>query len=227
MDAMEHEPFQDGPTEVGDLLPELIAPAAPLVEPDSDTEAEAGSGRRAVQSRLKQSHSRTQLTTSDRLEYLWRTHNYISGNFRLADAKAAVTIVVATSLIGSLYAAGLHKSFICGPPTCWSPLAWLAASSFLLLALAVLFGAWTLYPRLWNTKQVDYIYWEQILAHSGGVDYWEAFHSKSAEALARSLSTNIHTIALLCKHKYRALRVATWFALLGGGVGAILLLIRK
>ena len=91
----------------------------------------------------------------------------------------------------------------------------------------MLLGSLSVYPRLWSTEQHDFIYWENILAHGQSLEYWEEFRSESAEGLARGLCVNIRTIASLCKHKYRLLRVATWLALLGGGMGAALLLLHR
>jgi hypothetical protein len=222
MESQGFEEYGSGPQ---DLFPELTSPIHPLAEVEGVEESER-LRRPQANPALVAKLNEAEFTIFERLDYLWRTHTYISGNFRLADAKAAVTIVFGSSIIGSLYAARLHEPCLDGPMDQWSPATWLAASAFVALGTSILLSALSVQPRLWNTEGPDHIYWENILSHKSVEAYWSQFHKETAEDLEHGLCTNIYAIASVCQRKYRCLRISVWLALLGGGLGATLLIAR-
>lgn len=221
--GMENQDFERPGAGRDEIFLELTPLPDPITEAPHESEEQGRDRRVTPPPQAPSAFSPTEFTIFERLDYLWRTHTYITGNFRLADAKAAVTIVFATSLIGTQYAARLHHSFARQPLAVWGAPGWLSVLSFLSLGISVLLAAWSVYPRLWNTQKIDYIYWENILSHSSGKAYWEFFHKDSAEELEQGLCNNIYTLASLCQRKYRCLRTASWIALFGGVVSVALL----
>ncbi len=222
MESNEHEALSAGHE---NLLPELTSPIDPLVEVEGVEQTDRFR-RSRVDSEIVPKLNQVEFTVFERLDYLWRTHNYISGNFRLADAKAAVTIVFGSTIVGSLYAAQLHKPLFTVPLNAWSATTWLEAATFTVIGASILLSAISVQPRLWNTEGPDHIYWKNILSHKSVEDYWNHFRKEKADDLEHGLCTNIFAISTVCQKKYRLIRLSMWLGLLGGGMAVFLLLIR-
>ena len=71
---MQDTNFEGHQSESGDLLPELIAPAAPMVESDADPGEQGQARRQDPEPELSRSICRAEFSIFERLDYLWRTH---------------------------------------------------------------------------------------------------------------------------------------------------------
>lgn len=226
-----HQEAGDTTERNSDALPELIPPQEPLVRPD-DTEP----GDQTSMGTCLPAVAPVALTSSTKhkpdlpnpdVSYLWNVHTYINEYIRFSDTKAGVIIVFSSALIGSLYAAKLHVAFVSAAMNAWNTGAWVSASAFLLLALSVVFSAWSIVPRLWNDQPRGFIFWQSILAHGDAQSYRCSFQGASSFELVEHLSGHIFTLSRVCDSKYRLVTLGMWCVLIGGLLAGILLLLRS
>jgi hypothetical protein len=164
---------------------------------------------------------------TDRTEdFLWKVHSYTNDYIRFADTKAAVVIAWASALVSGLYGLKAHHflapaKFDTADPALWPTLqGGLAATAFLFLGLAFVMAMAVVMPRLWTKKTTGFIFWEDILGHVSGTALLNDL--ERSQETKKHLADHLFQIAQISRRKYRRLRWAIGFSLVGGVAAAFL-----
>jgi hypothetical protein len=164
-------------------------------------------------------------TTYDRLSFLWSVHSFTNDYVRFADNKTTAVVVIASGLIGALYSGGAHRRFMLFGVAQWDWKAWSGLLAFVFLALGVLSGAWSVMPRLWSGNKRGFVFWENVLRFRTALDYARCLRAESFEGLVDCLADDLFAVSSICRAKYRWLRLSICLTLLGGLLGASVLIL--
>jgi hypothetical protein len=101
-----------------------------------------------------------------------------------------------------------------------------SALAFVLLALSVLIGVWSVIPRL-PTKQLSgLVFWESILVHATGDLYARTLVQQDESALTEHLCVQVHTVAGVAQTKYKYVSISMWLGLVGSICAGFVLLLK-
>jgi hypothetical protein len=189
--------------------------------------------------------------SANRLDFLWKTHSYISEYIRFADTKATVVIALSTGLLAALLATKAHHW--CAPSTL-SPInpvwkdTWLGAgacSAYTLLVLAFICAILALSPRLWSTQvaglwetlkhllfiktspakhERGYVFWDQILVHGSAEQFWNDFLATPDSVLEEHLGKRLFILSAIAHDKYFYANRSIFFLFLGALIAGLFIL---
>ena len=161
------------------------------------------------------------------LEYLWKVHDYVNNYIRFADAKAGAILAFSVAMIGALFSAKMHAGFTATSPGNWGLPEMLSVVAFGSLAISVFVAAGAIKPRLLNTKQdPGFVFWENILAHKEPQVFWDAYAPQGQPDLEKNLAYHLFDLCRVCRSKYLWVAISLWAGLVGGFLGAMLILLR-
>ena len=86
--------------------------------------------------------------------------------------------------------------------------------------IAAVFAFYAILPRLRGAAG-HIIYWKAISEHRNSSTFIEKVTQNSAEALAKQTLEHCYELSVICKKKYRLLRISLWL----NGIGLALFLI--
>jgi hypothetical protein len=160
------------------------------------------------------------------LEYAWRVHEYINEYIRFSDSKGGAVIAFGSGLIAVLYAAGLHKEALLKVPLQWGWSGILAAVSFCCLGAGIALAGFSIKPRLTNEQSRGFVFWESILGYGTPADLWRDLRTRNEEHLGEHLVHHLHTLAGVCRRKYRWVGLSMWFTFIGALAGIVGLMLK-
>jgi hypothetical protein len=159
-------------------------------------------------------------------KFLWDVHKYTNDYIRFADTKAAFVAAASTALIGTLVGSNVLDSCFRINACAWSVTQWVGFIGLLCLSASLFLSVYAIWPRLWNSTSVGYIFWESVAGHGTA----EAFSRKVAElpATERTKATSDHLFALatVAKRKYEFVKLAIYAGMPGGVLAGIALFMR-
>jgi hypothetical protein len=162
------------------------------------------------------------------LDFAWKTHEYLHNYVRFADTKAALVIAWCSTVLGALYAAGLHSAVAPSrfTVTDWSGAATAAATAVWLLAPSLLLAAWAIAPRL-NTKQRGgLVFWDSIRVNADEEIFARALAHRDPRHLTHHLCIQIYTVAGIAKRKYWCVLVSVYLSLAGSILAGLAFLLK-
>ena len=168
------------------------------------------------------------LTFNDqvRLEFLWKTDEYLSNYARFSDTKAAFIGATSISLFGWMLSQHLLLKAFQLTPAAWPSKVWFSAAAAALLLASMSLTIWAVYPRLRTTKRRGIVFWADIATYTNSSDFTSTVLTMGAEELTAELAQHIYDVAsTICVPKFRYVSLAIWFFVLGAiSLGTSLLL---
>jgi len=171
--------------------------------------------------------SQVAATSPIREEFLWKVHSYINEYVRFADTKAGFCVALAAAVMGALYSAKAHTQFMGTPPLQWPLLAWLSIAAFAALFASIVFAVSAVRPRLWIHSSKGLIFWDSISKHGSPEAFSSAVLNEPASELDSHVAHHLYSLSAVCRRKYKYVNAAILAGVLGGGLGAIVLLFRQ
>jgi hypothetical protein len=150
------------------------------------------------------------------------THEYVREYIRNADVKAGVFLAASTAGLGYLLSHGVVHGFSrpdFGLAECASVVAVAGLLSAAVIFLLVVF------PRL-KSSSPGLIFFNEIAAQPGAIDYAESTLATSGSELARTKLRHLYDLAKVCHRKYELLRAGFWAGSVGGLAALVYLALR-
>ena len=82
-------------------------------------------------------------------------------------------------------------------------------------------------PRLWwsSERQLNLVFWEDVVAVGSAAKYFEAVRKASPDTLHREISDHCFTLARICDRKFAAVKWGMWIGVIGAAMGAVAILV--
>lgn len=148
-----------------------------------------------------------------RTRFAEETHQYIREFIRNADQKAIFFFTGATALLAFMYRSGMSASWL-KPVMQWNVLDLAAFVAMAALAVSALLALWVVIPRTAGSMR-GYLFWEAIAEFDSGSRYADELSTLSAATLFRVKAEHCYVLAIVCRRKYKWLRLALSIGLLG------------
>ncbi len=139
-------------------------------------------------------------------------HEYLRDNITLADQKCAIVFTLVSVALFFLFEELKKNNGL-------SSDVWIFAA-LVCFATAAVFAFWAIFPRLKGAAG-HIIYWKAISEHRNSSTFIEKVTQNSAEASAKQTLKHCYELSVICKKKYRLLRISLWL----NGIGLALFLI--
>ncbi len=150
---------------------------------------------------------------SYRAVVLGETHSYITQYILSADQKAIFLFGAAAALLAVLYRDGASTRWMT-PLGQWGFAGTTALVAMVGLAAAAVVAVAVVFPRLPDSQKA-LLSFPGIAKHESSSRYSEAFASANASVLFSDKARHCYTLARVCRSKYRTLRLAVWFEVVG------------
>lgn len=146
------------------------------------------------------------------MEFTRHVHSYLNDYIRLADAKAAAALVVASAMMGFLAdsVGAFSVDEIDVPKTAWF------SAAMSVNVLAVLATIVVIWPRLGSGNGGGLIYWRDILRFGEADNYAKTVASLTNNEAVKQVAVHNWYLAKIADVKYNRLLLA--FALTGAGL---------
>lgn len=187
--------------------------------------------------------SSAQLDLKQRIDYLWKIHDYLFSAIKFSDTKAAFVIAFVSEVIAVLVAHQCHRPLLSwrfglfgGFDPTYTFTVWFSYAAFGLLAGSILLAILAIMPRLSRTPGAhqrvgsspmrslsgtpfkNLVYWKDILAFDSQESYRETILSMELEGHANALANHVYSLACICDKKFHF----TNYSIRLGFVGIIL-----
>lgn len=150
-------------------------------------------------------------------------HNFHKEYIIAVDRKAAILL---TGLFGLL---GLLANAIAIAPDdiqLRQHVLWLFGLSGIFGLVSILFAAWVVYPRVYDTDYRGFIYWDRILLHTSRDEFVDAVMAPPNTTPKQELAKNVYNLADIASRKYTWLRRSMTAVGLMFYVGSVALLLQ-
>ena len=149
-----------------------------------------------------------------RLEFLWKTDEYLSNYARFSDTKAAFTGATAISLFGGMLSQHLLLRALQLTPAAWPSRLWFSAAGAAFLLASMGSTIWAVYPRLRTTRSRGIVFWADIATYTNSADFTSTMLRMGSEELTAELTQHIYDVASTIICTQVSLRIASDLVLL-------------
>jgi hypothetical protein len=159
----------------------------------------------------------------NRAQFAQEVHQYVREFIRFADQKAVFFFAGFTALLAFLYRNGMSERWL-KPLMEWNIVDTLAFVAMFGLALSSFLSVAVVIPRTPGSRR-GYLFWEAIAEYPSGREYADDIMSKSPASLVLIKAEHCFHLALVCRAKYKALRISMWVGAIGLAAALIVLLV--
>jgi hypothetical protein len=141
------------------------------------------------------------LTQKEQLDFSWNVHKYLNDYIRFADTKAALVVLVCTSMLGAMFVKGMHTQITAVPLKEQGFVGLLIIFGYLGLLAGIVLAIFVINPRLPGNANRGLIFWEDIKAITRD-EYLKVIRSSTSRDFADHIAGHVFTLSSVCSEKY-------------------------